>query len=411
MFRKSKIKIVAAIMSVLIFLFGGTLFVIYFSSYMEVYQRNKNMIDVYVKAYWQNGNPEGQMEEPPFPARDSDAHDSHIYNLSTFYSVAFSEAGDVISIDNKAETGMSDEYLIELCQSFLKQGKEYGTKDNWIYCIEQNHNDTLIVLMNNLVLNDNVSTLFHNTVLFGSIAILLLFLPSIYLAHRIVQPLENNVQKQKQFIFDISHELKTPIAVIATNAEMIKRESGESQWLNNIKYENRQMSELVYQLLELARTENTEPKMTHLNFSRIVMGSVLPFECIAYEKKQELQIQLQENIRVLGNEEQLKNVVSLLLDNALEYSPKQKTVMVSLKSVHHTAVLSFINEGEAIPEKQRKALFERFYRGDPTRKGSREHYGLGLAIAKAIVTAHHGKISVACKHNQVIFTVLIPMCS
>lgn len=411
MFRKSKIEIISTIISVLIILFAGTLFIIYFSSYMEVFKRNTEMLGRYATAYWQNGNPEGKLQEPPLPDIAGDTNGDRIYNLSTFYSVAFSDEEDVISIDNEAGTGMTDEYLIKLCRSLFDQGKENGVRDGWIYHIEHNKNCTLITLMNNIVMSDNMSTLFQNTLLFGGIAIILLIMPSVYFAHRIVKPLENNYLKQKQFISDASHELKTPLAVIGTNAEMLEREFGESKWLNNIRYESRLMGELVRQLLELARAENVVPEITRQNFSRIVMASALPFECIAFEKERKLDISVLNDIHVLGNEEKLGNLVSLLLDNALEYSPKQKTITISLKSEHHMAILSVTNEGEAIPENQRKALFDRFYRVDSARSGNSGHYGLGLAIVKAIITLHNGKISVACKHNQVIFTASIPTIS
>ncbi len=411
MFRKSKIKIVALIMLVLAVLFTGTLFVIYYTSYMEVYHKNMDMLGVYAELYWQNGNPEGKLQEPPLPDAAKNMPDDRIYNLSTFYSVAFSDKGEVISVDNNTETVVTDEYLIDLCRSLANDGKNNGVRDTWVYYMEHNQNRTLVVLMNNMVMSDNISTLFQNTVLFGGAAILLLLLPSIYLAHNIVKPLEENYHKQKQFISDASHELKTPIAVIGTNAEMLEREFGESKWLDNIRYETRHMGELVRLLLELARAENTIPQMTRLNFSRIVTGSVLPFESMAFEKEQTLQLSVQDDVYVLGNEEQLSNLVSILLDNALEYSPKQKTISVSLESEHHIAALTVINEGEAIPESQRKALFDRFYRADAARSINNGHYGLGLAIVNAIMSAHNGKIAVTCKQNQVIFTASIPVSS
>ena len=169
------------------------------------------------------------------------------------------------------------------------------------------------------------------------------------------------------------------------------------------------MGELVHQLLELARAESATPAMNRLIFSRLVTGCTLPFECIAFENEQDLQLSIQEEIHVYGNEEQLSNVVSILLDNALTYSLKKKAILVSLKSDHHVAVLSVINEGEAIPEDQCSALFDRFYRLDSCRNGSSGHYGLGLAIVKAIITSHNGKIAVNCRDNQVIFTVTLPI--
>lgn len=255
-------------------------------------------------------------------------------------------------------------------------------------------------------MSGNMGTLLRYTILFGSMTILLLFLISFYFARRIVQPLEESYQKQ--FISDAGHELKTPIAVVSTNLEMLEHEVGQNKWLDNIKFETDRMANLVRQLLVLAKTEKVEPQMKRLDFSRIVTGVILPFESIAFEKERELQMEIQDDIYITGNSEQLGNLVSILMDNALDYAPKHSVISVVLKSEKNRALLTVSNEGTAISEEQRKNLFDRFYRVDSSRGGETPHYGLGLAIAKSIVTSHHGRIEVTCNRNRVIFTVDIP---
>lgn len=408
MFRKSRIKIVAAMMSVLILLFIGMLSVIYYSSYIDVYQRDQNMLNRYAQAYWENGNPTEIMEPLPNPPADN-ASGERVFRLLSFHSVAFSETGEVISIDNDTRMGISDEELIALSEHLLLNRKANGVYGSWVYHTESNNGCTLVVLMDNMIMRHNMGTLLRYTVLFGSITILLLFLMSFYFARGIVRPLEESYQKQKQFISDAGHELKTPIAVISTNAELLEREFGQSKWLDNVKFETGRMADLVRQLLNLAKAESAEPQMDQLNFSRIVTGGILPFESIAFEKERELKTAIQDDIYVWGNAEQLGNLVSILVDNALEYAPKHSVISIALTSERNRAFLSVSNEGMAIPEEQRKNLFDRFYRGDSSRNSESAHYGLGLAIAKTIVTTHHGKIEVNCKMNQVTFTVSIPM--
>lgn len=409
MFRKSKIKIVVVMMSVLLLLFIGTLCVIYFSSYIEVSRENQEMLSLYAKAYWENGSPEGINELPPKRiGKNDDIRGERAYRLLSFHSVAFSEDGTVLTMDNDISMGVSDEELVELAELLLQKQKDNGISGNWVYHIESNQGCTLVVLMDNMIMSGNIGTLLRYTVLFGGITILLLFMVSFFFAHRIVQPLEESYQKQKQFISDAGHELKTPIAVISTNTELLEREVGESKWLDNVKFETGRMAELVRQLLELAKTENTGPQMNRINFSRIVTGGVLPFESIAFESEHELQTEIQDEVYIWGNPEQLGNLVSILVDNAISYAPKHSVIWVVLKAERGRVLLIVSNEGTAIPEEQRKNLFDRFYRADFSRGGADTHYGLGLAIAKAIVTSHHGKIEVNCRGNQVIFTASIP---
>lgn len=407
MFRKTRIQIVTAMMSVLLLLFIGTLCIIYFSSYAEVSEKNQEMLRRYAQAYWQNGNPAGKRQQLPNPTVNNLLGERE-YRLLSFYSVAFSEAGEVLSIDNAADMGISDEELIELSKRLLQKKRHSGVSGSWVYLIENSQGSTLVVLMDNVIMSGNMGTLLRYTILFGSMTILLLFLISFYFARRIVQPLEESYQKQKQFISDAGHELKTPIAVVSTNLEMLEHEVGQNKWLDNIKFETDRMANLVRQLLVLAKTEKVEPQMKRLDFSRIVTGGILPFESIAFEKERELQMEIQDDIYITGNSEQLGNLVSILMDNALDYAPKHSVISVVLKSEKSRALLTVSNEGTAISEEQRKNLFDRFYRVDSSRGGETPHYGLGLAIAKSIVTSHHGRIEVTCNRNRVIFTVDIP---
>lgn len=138
--------------------------------------------------------------------------------------------------------------------------------------------------MDNTIMEESVSTLFRYTLIFGGIAMVLFLFLSIFLAKKIVTPLEESYKKQKQFISDAGHELKTPVSVVSVNAELLSREIGDNQWLSNIQYENQRMGLLVSQLLQLARTENVLPQMERIDFSHLVIGESLPFESVAFEQ-------------------------------------------------------------------------------------------------------------------------------
>lgn len=407
MFKKSRIKIVASIMFILVLLHIGTLGVIYITSYMDVYQKNQGMLERYAEEYIPGGIP-GVEKPPPGKMPPEPSNTDNRFNLSTFYSVAIDNSGDVIRVDKGENTLYSDEYLTEIAEEFVDGGKHRGTSGNFVYLIEENESYTLVALMDNTLVSDSITTLFRYTMIFGGCVIVILFFLSQYLARRIVRPLEESYQKQKQFISDAGHELKTPISVVNANGEMLLREIGENKWLSNIQYENSRMAALVNQLLELARTEKVSANMCKVDLSRLVMGGTLPFESIAFDRGLKLSYSVEEGIAVNGNSDQLGQLVSILLDNALEHSMDGGTITISLKKERNSAVLSVLNQGEAIPEEERSEIFERFYRGDMSRTGGSNHYGLGLAIAKAIVITHRGKISVSCDNNITEFSVVIP---
>lgn len=226
-------------------------------------------------------------------------------------------------------------------------------------------------------------------------------------AGRIVAPLEESYRKQRQFISDAGHELKTPVSVIGANAELLSRELGENRWLQNIQWENQRMGLLVGQLLELSRTENIRIRIEHVDLSRLVAGETLAFESVAFEKGLTLQSSITSGIAAEGNSAQLRQLTAIVLDNAIRYSSGQ--VRVTLTRDRGTAELSVINSGEPIPVEHRERIFERFYRVDPARGGEEKHYGLGLAIAKAIVNNHHGQIGVSCGDGLVEFRIRLPV--
>ena len=411
MFKKSRKKIVAAIMSVLVLLWVGTLGVIYASSYFEMKKQNEQMLQSHAQMY-NLPNAFDQMMPPNGPRPDGKPGfdpESPKFQLSTFYSVAVSYKGEILEIKNDSPTVYASDDLAQMAKNIIKDGKSTGTKDNLTFLKTDKNGYALVVFMDNTVVNESAMTLFRYTLIFGSAALVLFFFLSVFLARKIVAPLEESYQKQKQFISDAGHELKTPVSVVSANAELLSRALGDNQWLQNIQYENERMGLLVGQLLDLARTENVTPQMEHIDFSRLVAGEMLPFESVAFEKGLVLNSDITNGITVEGNSTQLKQLTSILLDNAIRHSKPDGEVCLTLTKDHGTAEISVINMGDEIPAEHRERIFERFYRMDTARNGEDKHYGLGLAIAKAIVDAHHGHIEVNCYNGLVEFHVRMPM--
>lgn len=223
-----------------------------------------------------------------------------------------------------------------------------------------------------------------------------------FFARWAVRPVEEAMQQQKQFVADASHELKTPLTIITANAELLEdRCRGLApevdKWLANVSQECVQMRRLVESLLMLARSDLTKTGRSDwkkLNFTDLIMEEILTFEPVFFQAGKTLEEELGESIWVTGSQEQLKQTIKILLDNAVKYSGEGAGTQVRLESCGKNKVcLWVVSEGNVIPKDQRKAIFCRFYRGDASRS-SQDSYGLGLAIAKAIVKSHGGTIGV-----------------
>ncbi len=400
MYKESRFKIVITIMAVLTLFFTATISAIYISSYISVHKTNTEMLQYYVDTYWKKGSPEGTLQNLPLK-HETTKDDDHRYKLSFFYSVAFASDGSVITVDNEMQDIISDDYFISLGKLLIENGQSIGTNQKWMYHVATNKGVTLVAFKNNEILDDDMATLLYNTLFWGTVAILLLILPSIYLSRGIVRPLEISHMKQKQFITNASHDLKTPLAVMLTNAEMLETEIGENKWLNYIKYEAQIMSQLVNKMLELSHSEDVGARLTRQDLSRIVLGRALSFESVAFEKNKLLEIDIQEALYILGNEEELTNLVTILLDNALEYSPEQRTIRISLTQERYMIYLLISNESSPLSSTELEKLFDRFFRMEDSRT-SNNHFGLGLSIAKAIVEGHHGKIHASYENDRVL---------
>ena len=239
-----------------------------------------------------------------------------------------------------------------------------------------------------------------------------IFLLSLGLAYWITKPVEQAWNQQRQFVADASHELKTPLTVILSNTDMLlnhgMNEGEQTQRrLGNIRAESVRMKELVEDMLYLARTDSgaTQKQMGKVSLSDIVMDSVLLFEALAFEKEKELQYQLEESLSVLGSENSLKQLLEILLDNAMKYSDEKGHIWVKLeRNTAKTVKLMVANTGETMTAEQCKRIFERFYRTDPARAHN-GGYGLGLAIASSIVQEMGGKIWCESQNSVISFFV------
>ncbi|MCI8301196.1 MAG: HAMP domain-containing histidine kinase [Oscillospiraceae bacterium] len=241
----------------------------------------------------------------------------------------------------------------------------------------------------------------------GSLAAFLLI--SLLLARWAVRPVERAWEQQRQFVADASHELKTPLTVILTNAELLQEEDG-GRFAANILTMARQMRELVECLLELARVDGGLPEaaMERLDFSRLVSEAVLPFEPLFFEAGLTLECQVAPHLEVRGSAQRLRQAAEVLLDNAQKYTITGGTVVLRLERRGRSCVLSVFSPGEPLSGEELRNVFKRFCRGDGARSRG-GGYGLGLAIAEGIVSAHRGRIWAEGGAGGTTFFIRLPL--
>ncbi len=239
---------------------------------------------------------------------------------------------------------------------------------------------------------------------------MLVFILVSVFSKRAINPVVRNMEKQKRFITDAGHEIKTPLAIISANTDVLELTTGESEWITSIRNQIGRLDKLVKNLLLLARMEegNIERTRQEFDLSRCVKRIANSFLAVAESQSKRLSISIVPHIQLHGEEGAMEQLISTLLDNAMKYSDTNGEIRISLMPLKKGIKLEVYNTVEYIESKNLDRFFDRFYRADESRSRETGGYGIGLSIASSIVEAHHGRISVHSDDGRsVIFTVII----
>jgi len=320
-----------------------------------------------------------------------------------FFSVKLDENNTIIEIINR-KTGLEDERAEELAMEAFESGKEEGTIEEMKYLIEDKSYGKIIIFADQTLQNVLLRELRDLSYTIGIISIIVIFVIVLFLSKLVTKPVAETFEKQKRFISDSGHELKTPLSILAANADMLELEQGKNQWLSQIKQQSKRMNKLIHELLLLARIDDSRAKIQfrEFNLSQRLINTILPLEVIAFEQKKEIKFEIAENIFYRGNEKNITAMLEALLDNAIKYSDEKSTIFVKLYLKGSKKIIEVQNKGKKISEKSMNRIFEKFYRVDDSRARETGGYGLGLSIVKNIVDLHKGKIEVDCKHDGMI---------
>lgn len=246
------------------------------------------------------------------------------------------------------------------------------------------------------------------SLLIGMAALAVLFGCSYWLSGFVTRPVEKAWTEQRRFLSDASHELKTPLTVILSSADLLA-ENEDSVYVDNIRSESRHMKKLVESMLTLSRVDDGHKMtLTPVNWSEQLADTALLFEPVAFETGHELRYRIEKGLFVNGNEESLRQLTGILLDNAIKYAASDTPVYLTFARQDKNAVLTVENSGPPIPEDTLQHLFERFYRADESRSDG-EGFGLGLSIAQSIVQAHKGTIRCESDECSTRFIANLPL--
>ncbi|WP_145150406.1 cell wall metabolism sensor histidine kinase WalK [Paenibacillus xylanexedens] len=339
-----------------------------------------------------SGGPGGDPNSPPARSvsfmiktddqwKITDTH-SRFDMEDTFYTEALQKVDQNKVGDSERQTGQ-----------FALDGTD------WAYVVDPSGDGHMIVFIDVTAQQGILTNLIYTFAVVGLVMLIVIYFLSRYFANRSIAPVREAFEKQKQFIGDASHELKTPLAIINTNADVLLANqedtiANQAKWLHYIKSETERMTGLTNDLLYLTQMDDSRSTMIHakFNMSDAVESIILPMEAVIFEKNISLDYNIEPNLTVHGNSEQIKQVILILLDNAVKYSGPKGSVNVTLQRQNNDVMLAVSNTGDGIAPEHLDRIFDRFYRTDSSRARKHGGHGLGLAIARSIVDQHKGEV-------------------
>ena len=295
----------------------------------------------------------------------------------------------------------------KVTNKIIKKGEGLNIGNLYLNKYSYNYSDDVIVVINTQNINDRlIVTLVKSLVLLFIFEIIIYYISKV-MTKNITKPAEDAFKKQKDFIADASHELKTPLAVIMASSDELKNDKKNKKYVDNIKYESERMNNLIKSLLDLSKLENgiSIDNYKEENISKIIEKVSLTFEAVAFEQNIEIETNIEKNITYKCSKDEIERLISILLDNAIKHSYKDSTIIVNLSKDKNNINIEITNSGDPIKAGDEEKIFERFYRADKSRNREANRYGLGLAIAKNIVTNHNGTIKAYSKDKKTTFKI------
>lgn len=345
--------------------------------------------------------------ETPPAKPENDEKDKSRFSVETpfetrYFTVTVDENGEVTDCDLDRIAAVDEETAEEYTQTAQQKNKTTGFQGIYRYRVTETEDGAKYVFLDCRREISNFRTVLVTTISVSLLGLAAVFVLVVIFSRMVFRPVEESIQKQKRFITDASHELKTPLTIIDANTEVMEMESGESQWTKSTRKQIQRLSGLVQQLVTLSRLDEEKglEEKCEFNLSEAVSECVQPYESLAQTREKNLTLNIEEDITYTGDERSIRQLAGILMDNAVKYSSENGNITLTLKKKGKKIFLKVYNDADDLPQGKLDVLFERFYRLDSSRNSGTGGSGIGLSMAKAIVQAHKGKITAGNKNGR-----------
>lgn len=406
MIKKLRVKFIAITMTSVIVLLAAIMAVINIVNYHTVTKNADNVLSYVVEMEKNapqdhnpvisipddNGRHDGISKETPYDSR--------------YFTVTYTD-DEITSINIRHIVSIDEKTASSYASSALKKNKDKGYISTYRYRIDYEGNRTYVIFLDYSRQLEPTQNFFHYSLIVASAGVVVAFVIVFFISKLVVKPVKESQEKQKRFLTDAGHELKTPLTIISANNELIQMENGESEYTKTIAKEVEKMTVMVRNISTLNKMdESPSPLMERFSLSDAAFDLTSEFLNAFKKENKELSVAIEEGLYYKGNEKEIRELLSIILDNALKYSKKKAEF--SLNKSGRNIILLLRNDADDVKEGNLDKVFERFYRSEEARGSTIEGSGIGLSLAQEIVQRHKGKISAygdkeGCFNIRVVF--------
>ena len=339
----------------------------------------------------------GITQESPFDTR--------------YFTVTLTADGVTDSVDVKKIASITSDEAVFYAKQLWEKGKTEGFFGDYKYMAvkDSEAGTTMYVFLNCERENSTIRTYIAASMGIGALGLVVVFIMIYFFSGKVLKPVSESYEKQKRFITDASHEIKTPLTIIDANTEVLEMMEGENEWTKSIRKQIARLTSLTEKLVFLSRMDENPDRLEKIEFSLsdAVYDTADAFQAVAKTKEKQFETDITDGILYTGDEKSIRQMISLLLDNAMKYSSDHGSIRLTLKTSGKNRILTVWNTVDEIEKGNLNILFERFYRMDASHNTKTGGFGIGLSVVYAIAAAHKGKISAKSEDGKsVIFTVI-----
>ncbi len=410
--KKKFIILATASMLILMTILVGIMNVVNYSS---VVTETDTILDVLSQPNAPFGNQQDMPGRPPQDIKDFIPHgmSPEVPYESRYFTVMVSKDGTIEESDISRIISVDQDSIDSYVNKALSSESNHGFIEQFRYVKQTDDRMTRIIFLDCGRKLDSFRTFMWTSMAVGLLGCVIVFIIFLFAAGRIVRPIAESYEKQKRFITDAGHEIKTPLTIIGANLDLLESDYGENESFSDIRTQTKRLSALTGDLVYLSKMEESENTLAKIEFpaSDLIAETAQQFNAIAQAQRKEYRVQVEPNVTMCGAPDAIRQMINLLLDNAMKYSPDGGIVTLDVYTQKKLLFISVFNTTSVpIAKESITHLFDRFYRTDASRNSETGGHGIGLSIAQAITTAHNGKITAETQNGSDFrITVTMPL--